>query len=158
LYQFAHPVSSINWVLGKRTTRRTALAGSGCVIRSSWSIGSTVRKPRLTPNRRTLQPNACFGSIAGIAARSRHVRFTPNSRHSSVQVECPLCATNGHRRWERARGECATRFHCRASPPNKSTRERLSLLPSPNTKKDPGDWTFRVFIRPPSGRDGGTPN
>ena len=26
----------------------------------------------------------------------RHVRFTPDSRHSSVQVGCPRCAKSGH--------------------------------------------------------------
>ena len=39
------------------------------------------------------QPSAChnvrFGSLADITARSRHVRFTPDSGHSSVQVGCP---------------------------------------------------------------------
>ena len=30
-----------------------------------------------------------LGSLADIAARSRHVRFTPDSGHSSVQVGCP---------------------------------------------------------------------
>jgi hypothetical protein len=33
-----------------------------------------------------------FGSLADIAARSRHVRFTPNSRHSSVHVGRPKSA------------------------------------------------------------------
>jgi hypothetical protein len=37
-----------------------------------------------------------FGSLADITARSRHVRFTPDSGHSSVQVGCPKSANNGH--------------------------------------------------------------
>ena len=39
--------------------------------------------------------NVRFGSLADITARSRHVRFTPNSGHSSVQLECPKSAING---------------------------------------------------------------
>ena len=37
-----------------------------------------------------------FGSLADITARSRHVRFTPNSGHSSVRVGCPKSAKSGH--------------------------------------------------------------
>jgi len=37
-----------------------------------------------------------FGSLADITARSRHVRFTPDSGHSSVQVGCPKSARSGH--------------------------------------------------------------
>ena len=37
-----------------------------------------------------------FGSIADITPRARHVRFTPDSGHSSVQVVCPLSAKSGH--------------------------------------------------------------
>jgi hypothetical protein len=40
----------------------------------------------------------CFGSLADMTARSRHVRFTPDSGHCSVQVRCPKSATSGHRR------------------------------------------------------------
>jgi hypothetical protein len=40
--------------------------------------------------------NVRFGSLADITTRSRHVRFTPDNGHSSVQVECPKSATSGH--------------------------------------------------------------
>ena len=43
------------------------------------------------------RPNVRFGSLADITARSRHVRFTFDSGHSSVQVGCPLCAISGHK-------------------------------------------------------------
>ena len=33
---------------------------------------------------------------ADIVERPRHVCFTPNSGHSSVQVGCPKSATSGH--------------------------------------------------------------
>jgi hypothetical protein len=36
-----------------------------------------------------------FGSLADIAARSRHVRFTLDSGHLSVQVGRPKSANNG---------------------------------------------------------------
>jgi hypothetical protein len=36
-----------------------------------------------------------FGSLADITARSRHVRFTSDSGHSSVQVGCPKSAITG---------------------------------------------------------------
>jgi hypothetical protein len=36
--------------------------------------------------------NVRLGSLADITARSRHVRFTPDSGHSSVQVGCPKSA------------------------------------------------------------------
>jgi hypothetical protein len=37
-----------------------------------------------------------FGSKADIAVRPRNVCFTPESRHSSAQLPCPLCAKSGH--------------------------------------------------------------
>src|SRR4029453_10900946 len=39
-------------------------------------------------------PNVRFGSGADNAIG--HVRFTPESRHSAVQMECPLRARSGH--------------------------------------------------------------
>ena len=36
------------------------------------------------------EANVRYGSLADIAARSRHVRFTPNSGHSSVQLDFAL--------------------------------------------------------------------
>jgi hypothetical protein len=40
--------------------------------------------------------NFRFGSLADIVQRPRHVRFTPNSGHSSVQLECPKSAKSRH--------------------------------------------------------------
>jgi hypothetical protein len=37
------------------------------------------------------------GSLADITARSCHVRFTSDSRHSSVQLRCPKSAISGYR-------------------------------------------------------------
>ena len=37
-----------------------------------------------------------FGSLADITARSRHVRFTRASGHSSMQVGCPKSANSRH--------------------------------------------------------------
>jgi hypothetical protein len=42
--------------------------------------------------------NVRFGSEADILTSPRHVRFTPDSGHSSVQVGCPRSATSGHER------------------------------------------------------------
>jgi hypothetical protein len=39
---------------------------------------------------------ARFGSLADIAARSRHVRFAPDSGHLSAQVGCPKSAISGY--------------------------------------------------------------
>jgi hypothetical protein len=36
------------------------------------------------------------GSLAHITGRSHHVRFTPDSGHSSVRVGCPKSARSGH--------------------------------------------------------------
>src|SRR6478609_6542218 len=38
--------------------------------------------------------NVRLGSLADITARSRHVRFTLDSGHSSVQVGCPKSANS----------------------------------------------------------------
>ena len=54
--------------------------------------------PNLQPSTSRLADYPIFGSLADITARSRHVRFTPDSGHSSVQVGCPKSATSGHRR------------------------------------------------------------
>ena len=37
-----------------------------------------------------------YGSLADITARSRHIRFTPDSGHSAVQLECPKSVISGH--------------------------------------------------------------
>jgi hypothetical protein len=41
-------------------------------------------------------PDVAEGSKGDIAAVLIYVRFTPESRHSSAQLLCPLWATNGH--------------------------------------------------------------
>src|SRR4029079_6430019 len=40
--------------------------------------------------------HVCHGSLADIKERQSHVRFTPESRHSSSPVACPLSAISGH--------------------------------------------------------------
>ena len=52
----------------------------------------------------SLTTDVGYGSLADITAHSRHVRFTPDSGHSSVQVGCLLCATSGHCAEADARG------------------------------------------------------
>ena len=37
-----------------------------------------------------------YGSLADITARSRRVRFTPDSGHSADELACPFCARRGH--------------------------------------------------------------
>jgi len=39
--------------------------------------------------------NVRYGSLADITARLRHVRFTLDSGHSSVQMGCPKSANSG---------------------------------------------------------------
>jgi hypothetical protein len=41
--------------------------------------------------------NVRFGSLGDMAARPRHVRFTPNSGHKSGHRFCPLSANSRHR-------------------------------------------------------------
>jgi hypothetical protein len=40
--------------------------------------------------------NVRFGSQADMCGANGHVRFTPNSRHSQMRVECPISAISGH--------------------------------------------------------------
>jgi hypothetical protein len=46
--------------------------------------------------QRSISQNVRFGSLADMTDRSCHVRFTPDSGHSSAQVGCPLSANSGH--------------------------------------------------------------
>jgi hypothetical protein len=48
-----------------------------------------------TPKRSRLNGNVRYGSLADILTSSRHVRFTPDCGHSSVQVGCPKSAISG---------------------------------------------------------------
>ena len=45
-----------------------------------------------------LRRDVCFGSLADIVSRPRHVRSSPQIRRSAAQVAYPLCAKSGHRR------------------------------------------------------------
>jgi len=54
-------------------------------------LGSRCMSKHITQSKSRL----FFGSLADITARSRHVCFTPDSGHSSVQVRCPLSAMSG---------------------------------------------------------------
>src|SRR6478609_11603618 len=51
---------------------------------------------------RTVLSHVRFGSLADIRTSPRHVRFTPDSGHSSVQVGCPLSANSGRSRGQNA--------------------------------------------------------
>src|SRR6476659_7216890 len=42
------------------------------------------------------RPYAHYGPLADITARSRHVRFAPDSGHSADRLACPFCARSGH--------------------------------------------------------------
>src|SRR5262245_6290790 len=42
-------------------------------------------------------PDVRYGSLADITVSSRHVRFSPNSGHSSVHVGCPKVPEAGAR-------------------------------------------------------------
>ena len=69
---------------------------NGCSrSRASWSCRQlnrcdTETPPSHYPSSRPL--NVRFGSLADITARSRHVRFTPDSGHSSASWPCPLAS------------------------------------------------------------------
>jgi hypothetical protein len=52
------------------------------------SDGSLLRSSRKVAFARAV--NVRYGSLADMPARSRHVRFTPDSGHSSVRVGCPI--------------------------------------------------------------------
>jgi hypothetical protein len=62
----------------------------------------TNQEPPSASSPREASRDVRFGSLADITARSRHVRFTPDSGHSSVQLECPTGANSGHSRQIRA--------------------------------------------------------
>jgi hypothetical protein len=50
-----------------------------------------------------MKANVCKGSIADMTARLRHVGFTSDSGHSSVQVRCPKSASSGHPSYDATR-------------------------------------------------------
>ena len=58
-------------------------------------MGRLLLKAQLWPCPRRNFNNVRFGSLADITARSCHVRFTPDSGHSSVQE--PKKANNRRR-------------------------------------------------------------
>ena len=51
----------------------------------------------VAPAVRWEPPDVRFGSLADITPRARHVRFTPDSGHSSDGLACPFSANSGHR-------------------------------------------------------------
>ena len=57
------------------------------------------RSPRceLFTSRSVLEPAECLGSLADILTSPRHVRYSPQSRHSLAQFAHPLCAKSGQR-------------------------------------------------------------
>src|SRR6476659_623831 len=48
---------------------------------------------------RTVLSHVRFGSLADIGQPIRDVRFTPDSGHSSVQLECPKSVNSRHPVW-----------------------------------------------------------
>jgi NAD(P)-dependent dehydrogenase (short-subunit alcohol dehydrogenase family) len=60
----------------------------------SWSDPLQGTSPAGLADSRVRQVR--FGSLDDITAGSRHVRFTPDSGHSSVQVGCSKSAISGH--------------------------------------------------------------
>ena len=46
-------------------------------------------------NQQNDAANVRFGSKADIASRPRHVRYSPQSGHSSARFACPLSASSG---------------------------------------------------------------
>jgi hypothetical protein len=59
----------------------------------SWpSIGDSSIRVSCGLHKRDRWPDVRFGSLADITARSRHVRFIPDSGHSLVHLECPKSA------------------------------------------------------------------
>ena len=53
----------------------------------------------MLPCRKDFEPvrHVRFGSLTDIVQRPRHVRFTPDSGHSSAQVGCPLADISARR-------------------------------------------------------------
>ena len=63
-------------------------------------LGSRCMSKRITQSKSRL----FFGSLADKTTRSRHVRFTPDSGHSSVRVGCLKSANSGHQQSPVQRG------------------------------------------------------
>jgi hypothetical protein len=79
------------------------------------------------------EKNACrnvrLGSLADIVQRPRHVRFTPDSRHSVDELACPFCAKSRH--W-RSKGNCShSRTHNLARCGHNHPRRRLYTAKTP---------------------------
>jgi hypothetical protein len=60
------------------------------------AVPKTLTTDSLRPKVLSSPTDVRFGSLADIVQRPRHVRFTPDSGHSPVQVGCPLSAISGH--------------------------------------------------------------
>src|SRR5262249_17154331 len=59
-------------------------------------LGATIRGRGPVPTGVIVRLNVRYGPLADIKERQSHVRFTPESRHSSAPVACPLSAKSGH--------------------------------------------------------------
>jgi hypothetical protein len=55
-----------------------------------------AKRPAGGPWSNAITANVHFGSLTDISQRNRHVRFTPESRHWRLRLECPLRARSGH--------------------------------------------------------------
>ena len=67
-------------------------ASAGGAAVTAFSGASIHRQPRSG----IICGYVCFGSLADIGPRPRHVRSSPQSGHSSARFACPLSAKSGH--------------------------------------------------------------
>src|SRR6516164_1036786 len=101
--------------MGRRTPRRTVLTGvNGFRFEIELDqIGDNRPRAHVgrafvalqkmkTSDRRLRDATSASGHFADIAARSSHLRFTPESRHWDSATKCPLRVKIGHT--EAARG------------------------------------------------------
>jgi hypothetical protein len=99
---------SPNWLsfFGTYTALSRAILQGETSAPASWSkvlcraLIPEIPAPKENENRAlirwvVIRANVRFGSLADIGQPIRDVRFTPDSRHSSAQVGCPLCAKSG---------------------------------------------------------------
>jgi hypothetical protein len=64
-------------------------------LRASPTAGKPTKLGRRAWALENCGANVRFGSLADMTPSDRDVRFTPNSGHSSVQLECPKSAMCG---------------------------------------------------------------
>jgi hypothetical protein len=104
--------------------RRRSTAAKG----SSPTCQRTRAVPKGPPARfSSMSVNVRFGSLADIAPLSRHVRFTPDSGHSSVRMGCPKGANRRH-------PPCRENPNARAPKPSSIASERTRAYSAADLK------------------------